>query len=398
MGWLGIVAACILLVTGCFPAGNPGDHRLPDPGRESPSADSAEGVTLAGDLPAFPYKMDIAATDLDVPWDMDIAPDGRIFLTERSGKIRVIEDGKLSDSAMIDLGGEVYAESEAGLLGLVIDKNFDENRYFYVYHTYRENGETKNRVLRMIERDHRAFVDKVLIDDLPGAPNHDGGRVKIGPDGMLYITAGDALDPLSSQDVNRFAGKILRIRPDGSIPEDNPFPGSPVYSLGHRNPQGLAWHPDTGMLYSSEHGQSAHDELNLVEPGANYGWPLVQGSETAIPADKADQLGPGALKPPLAHSGNETWAPSGMAFITKGPWKGMLLAANLRGNQVMAFRLDPSGQTVLSRTVLFKNGFGRIRNVYEAPDGSLYVMTNNRDGRGSPRDGDDKLIRFRPDF
>ncbi|MGO4273935.1 sorbosone dehydrogenase family protein [Paenibacillus sp. TAF58] len=194
------------------------------------------------------------------------------------------------------------------------------------------------------------------------------------------------------QDLNSTGGKILRIALDGSIPASNPFKNSPIYSMGHRNPQGLAWHPVTGQLYSSEHGQTAHDEINLIEPGGNYGWPLIEGDTSSSPV-KAN------LKTPILQSGEETWAPSGAAFVSKGPWKGSLLVAGLRGERLLKVNLKgPNYDKVTSVEHLFQGKFGRLRNVYEGPDGSLYLMTNNRDGRGKPNKGDDKLIRLKPNF
>jgi glucose/arabinose dehydrogenase len=330
---------------------------------------------------------------------MDFAPDGRIFLTERGGIIRVIEKGVLKDEPVFRFEkSELYNVAEAGLLGIALDRNFNSNRYIYVYHTYQEGGQTYNRLLRMIENGGKAKIDKVLLDGLPGDRIHDGGRVKIGPDGLLYITSGDAGEASMAQDVAQLGGKILRIKTDGTIPADNPFPGSPVYSLGHRNPQGLAWHPATGKLFSTEHGQTAHDEFNIIEPGANYGWPLIQGDEAQVPAKDAGRKGPGPLKVPLLHSGNVTWAPSGITSVTKGPWKGNILAANLRGTQVQRVVLGSDQLSVQKVEELFKGELGRIRNVAEGPDGSIYIMTNNRDGRGNPGAEDDRLIRLKPAF
>ncbi|WP_314589530.1 PQQ-dependent sugar dehydrogenase [Paenibacillus terrigena] len=199
---------------------------------------------------------------------------------------------------------------------------------------------------------------------------------------------GEQYQPELAQDPNVRSGKILRINLDGSIPADNPVAGSPMYSMGHRNPQGLTWHPETGRLYASEHGQSAHDEFNLIEAGANYGWPVIEGDETSAEHP--------AFKTPIIHSGEETWAPSGITFVSQGPWKGQLLVASLRGQQVLSMTLDASGEKVTNVQSLFRS-YGRIRNVYEAPGGVLYFMTNNRDGRGNPQEGDDKLIRLVPE-
>lgn len=338
---------------------------------------------------SIPYVVETVLEGLDVPWDMDIAVDGRLFFTERSGAVRVMDQGKLMPDTVYTLSDDFFSKGEGGLLGLVLDPKFATNHYIYVYHTYEEKGKINNRVLRLVEKDNTAKLDSVLISNLPGGQNHNGGRIKIGPDGNLYIAAGDRYEPTLAQDPASLGGKILRIALDGRIPADNPVPGSPVYSMGHRNPQGFAWHPVTGKLFSSEHGQSAYDEINIIEPGMNYGWPMIEGDEAF--AERPELLGP------LIHSNNKTWAPSGMTFITQGPWKGQLLVANLRGNQILKLTLGADYTSVVEVESLFTE-LGRIRNVYEATDGSVYIMTNNRDERGNPQNGDDKLIRLKPNF
>lgn len=359
----------------------------------APSAPSAGTASKAG----FPYKQEIVATGLAVPWEIDFAPDGRIFFTERGGALRVIDKGKLIEEPVFQFNGSLYKQGEAGLLGFTLDPQFERNGYIYAYYTYFKDDQPFNRVVRLKEQGGKAALDKVLLDHLPGNRIHDGGRVKFGPDGMLYITNGDADDRPSAQDVTALSGKIFRIAKDGSVPPDNPFPGSPVYSLGHRNPQGLAWHPETKRLYSSEHGQTAHDEINLIEAGANYGWPLIEGDETEIKPADAGKKGPGSLRAPVVHSRDVTWAPSGMTFVSRGPWKDHLLVANLRGTQVLHIVLSQDGRSAHSVEPLLAGELGRLRTVAEAPDGSLYVLTNNRDGRGQPQKDDDKIIRLIPD-
>lgn len=332
-----------------------------------------------------PYEIEVVAEGLNVPWELVIAEDGRIFFTERPGQIREIRNGKVMEEPLLSLPAPFISEGEGGLLGLALDPDFQTNHFMYTYHSYEDNGEIKNRVLRLVVDDNLARIEKVILDGIVGDTNHNGGRIKIGPDGMLYITAGDRYEPDLAQDRTSMGGKIFRIHPDGSIPDDNPIKGSPVYSYGHRNPQGLAWHPVTGDLFSSEHGQSAHDEINLIEAGKNYGWPIIQGDEAKE-----------GMEMPIAHSATETWAPSGMTFVSKGEWKNQLLIANLRGVQVLKVELDESGKQVKSIESLFKDQYGRIRNIIEAPDGTLYMMTNNRDGRGNPSDKDDRIIRLIP--
>lgn len=387
--------------SGAGALGGAGNGAGADAGAGQGAGTAADRQAASGRKPeteAIPYQREDLATGLTVPWEIDFAPDGRIFFTERSGKVRVIEKGKLVSEPVYVADGGLYATGEAGLLGLALDPNFAQNHYIYIYHSYLKGNQPTNRLLRLVESGNRAKLDKVLLDGLPASPIHDGGRVKFGPGGMLYFTNGDASSPSVAQDPKQLAGKIFRLRPDGTIPVDNPFPGSPVYSLGHRNPQGLAWQPGTNRMYSSEHGQTAHDELNLIEPGANYGWPLIEGDETKVKPGDESKLGPGPLRTPILHSGRETWAPSGIAFLTKGPWKGSLLMANLRGTQVLRVVLAEDGRSVKTVTPLFKGELGRIRAVAEGPDGSVYLLTNNRDGRGEPRPGDDRIVRLTPAF
>ena len=204
----------------------------------------------------------------------------------------------------------------------------------------------------------------------------------------MYITTGDAGIVANAQDLNSLGGKILRINSDGSIPNDNPFPNSPVYSLGHRNPQGLDWDPITRKLVASEHGQSAHDEVNVIESGKNYGWPEVIGDET----DPKYQS-------PLLHTGTETWAPSGAVFYNSKnipEWENKYFIATLRGNHLRMLDLELGENQVLSSKALFVGEFGRLRDASIGPDGNLYLLTSNRDGRGSPAPNDDRILRVIP--
>lgn len=251
-------------------------------------------------------------------------------------------------------------------------------------HSYLENNKIYNRIVRLIEKDNKASIDAIIIDSIPGGQIHNGGRIKIGPDNKLYITTGDSGNPALAQDLKSTAGKILRIELDGSIPKDNPFVNSPVYSLGHRNPQGLAWN-SKNMLYESEHGQIGHDEINIIHPGANYGWPLVQGDEESINI---------LTQKPLINSGESTWAPSGIDFVNQGPWNGNLLISNLRGQQLLDISLNEEGTKVNNIDFWLKNEYGRLREVIQAKDGSIYISTSNRDGRGNPDITDDRIIRL----
>jgi glucose/arabinose dehydrogenase len=271
-------------------------------------------------------------------------------------------------------------------MGIALDPDFSQNHYIYTMHSYAVGNQIFNRVVRLIEYNDRAFIDRVLLDLIPGGRIHDGGRIKIGPDRKLYITTGDAGRPILAQDYTSLAGKILRIELDGTIPVDNPINASPIFSLGHRNPEGLAWSSEN-ILYASEHGQTAHDEINIIYPGGNYGWPFVQENE---------DYGEVVIQKPLINSGDTTWAPSGIAFVNQGPLLGVLIVATLRGEQLLAIFLNKDGTGVERIESLLRNEFGRLREVIQAQDGSIYLTTSNMDGRGNPDITDDRIIKLTP--
>jgi len=367
----------------------PEPTRPPATPTSSPPATARPTATPAATAVPVP-KVETFVSGLEAPWALDFAPDGRIFVTERGGRIRIIQDGKLLPQPWLTL--DVAATGEAGLLGLALDPGFAQNHYAYVAYTTRAGSGLQNRLVRL--RDDPAtgqgVIDRVLLDGIPGNGNHDGGRVKFGPDGKLYWTMGDAQNGAAAQNLNSLNGKILRLNPDGTIPTDNPFPGSPVYSYGHRNPQGLAWQPGTGRLYATEHGPSGvpaccRDEVNFVEPGVNYGWPVITG----------DQTRPGMVTPVLQSGTSETWAPSGATFVTAGPWAGSLLFAGLRGQSLYRVVLDPADpRRVVKFERLFAQQYGRLRDVAQGPDGALYILTSNLDGRGVPPPDGDRVLRL----
>lgn len=332
----------------------------------------------------FPYQAQVVAENLYVPWAIAISDEGKLYFTERSGTIKVIEDGKLRKQPLITMGAPFLSMDEGGLMGIALDPDFSRNHYMYVMHTYEEGNQIYNRVVRLVVQNNRAIVDGFLLDKIPGGRIHNGGRLKIGEDQKLYITTGDAGNAALAQDIESLAGKILRIELDGGIPEDNPIEGSPVYSFGLRNPQGLAWSRNH-TLYAPEHGQAAHDEINIIRPGANYGWPLVQGGEDSAEFQK-----------PLICSGEETWAPSGIAFLNQGPWEGKLLVAALRGEELLVVSLNEDGTEAVRIESWLIGEYGRLREVIQAEDGSVYFTTSNMDGRGTQRAADDKIIRLVP--
>ncbi len=327
---------------------------------------------------------------LEVPWALVFLPDGRALVTERPGRVRLIRDGRLAEKPYLELA--VNDRGEGGLMGLAAHPDFPDRPFLYIMYTYWEGGRVFNRVERLIDRGDGASTDRVIVDRIPGGANHDGGRIAFGPDGLLYITTGDTFDAPIAQDLSSLGGKILRVTPDGAIPEDNPFRGSPVYSYGHRNPQGLAWHPQTGDLFASEHGPSGEfglrgmDTIDVIVKGGNYGWPLVLGLAEVRP-----------YRDPLIMWEAAT-PPGGMAFH-----RGDLYVATLRSEALVRIGLEGSGgrYRVTSIERLFaREGsggrYGRLRDVVEGPDGSLYALTSNRDGRGRLREGDDRILRLVP--
>jgi glucose/arabinose dehydrogenase len=319
--------------------------------------------------------IEIVAQNLDIPWEIAFLPSGEMLVTERPGKLLKIGQ----DKTVIEVSG-VRHVGEGGLLGLALHPDFANNQLIYLYLTSGDGGQIVNRVERY-RLEGSSLSDRVVIlEGIEGASNHDGGRLKFGPDGYLYVTTGDAQEPNSAQDTNSLNGKILRITSEGGIPSDNPY-GTAVYSYGHRNVQGITW-DSGGRLWATEHGrsgvQSGLDELNLIESGKNYGWPEIQGDET--------QSG---MVRPIIHSGaSETWAPSGAEFLD-----GSIFFAGLRGETLYQAKLSEGSVSILVKH--FQNQYGRLRTVKLGTDGFIYILTNNRDGRGQVNPGDDKIIRFK---
>ena len=313
---------------------------------------------------------EVIAENLEIPWSISKI-NNTFYVTERNGSIVKVNDGQVIRESL-NLIEPVLSIGEGGLLGLELHPDFENNHLAFVYHTYGTENDVKNRVV-LVEKLENAWQEReVLLDNIKGARIHNGGRIKIGPDNKLYVTTGDAADTSFSQERDDLAGSILRMNLDGSIPADNPFPNSYVYTYGHRNPQGLAWDGSNNVMYASEHGPSGRDEINIIESGENYGWPIITGDEK--------QEG---MVSPLFHSGGDTWAPSGM--VVKD---GTLYVAGLRGNNVYAFDIEK--KTVQE----IYNGVGRIRDVHLSEDG-IYIITNNTDGRGILTPGDDKLIHLK---
>src|SRR5438309_5883083 len=337
-------------------------------------------AALAVSPAAAQPRVETIATGLEVPWALAFAPDGRLFVTERVGRIRVVKDGRLEPAPVATVS--VAAQGEAGLMGLALDPRFGDTGHLYVCYTAARQGDLVNRIVRLTLRDGRAGQERVLLDGMRGGSIHDGCRLKFGPDGKLYATMGDAGEPRLAQASDRLNGKILRLEADGSVPADNPFVGSPVWSLGHRNPQGLAWDGKRRLL-AAEPGPGRPAEANNIDRGRTYGWPDVTG------ADGADAQRRGYTDP-LVESERDTWAPSGIAWLGDSLW-----VAALRGERLLQLTLGADLKLVNVRSILHRV-HGRLRDVVVGPDGALYVTTSNRDGRGTPREGDDRILRVQP--
>lgn len=339
-------------------------------------------------------QVDVVASGLEVPWAMAFAPDGRMFVTERPGRVRIIEQGKLLKKPLAVLS-DVYQEGEAGLLGMALHPQFKDNHWLYLCYTYQGSDGPKERVKRFREQDSVLIEDKIIIDLIPAAKFHDGCRLKFGPDKKLYITTGDATKGDLAQKLDSLAGKTLRLNDDGSVPKDNPFVDKKnarpeIWSYGHRNSQGLDWQPKTGVMFQTEHGPSLFDgpaggdEVNIVLKGKNYGWPIIH--------HKMKKEG---LESPLLEY-TPAIAPAGATFYRSKiipEWHNNFFFACLKGERIIRVRLD--GQKVIETEDLLKDTYGRIRDVIEGPDGSLYFATSNRDTRGSPTPNDDRIMRIR---
>ncbi|MBU4536405.1 MAG: PQQ-dependent sugar dehydrogenase [Euryarchaeota archaeon] len=313
------------------------------------------------------FQPQVVVEGLNTPWAIDFLPDGRMIFTQREGKVSIWDGESLQEAGTID----VVAQSESGLLGIAVDPEFNENNYIYLYYT----STIDNRISRFT-LNNQLEDETVILDGIPANPIHDGGRLKFGPDGKLYATTGDAGQTELSQQTDSLAGKILRLNKDGSIPEDNPF-GNYVWSYGHRNPQGITWNTENGLMYAAEHGPRQNDEVNLIIRGGNYGWPL---EECTTPESQFIQ--------PISCYNNFTLASSGLTFF-----QGKLYVAGLRGNQLRQIILSVDGRSVLEENALFTN-LGRIRDVVVYED-YLYISTSNRDGRGVPKVDYDKIIRIK---
>ena len=355
------VAGCLALTACTSPAPTP----LP------PAPTTSSGATAGPVQPVGNPR--IIASGLAAPWSILRLGDGdSTLISERdTGTIRELTpSGTLRDAGVV--AGVVH-EGEGGLLGLEVLRT-SVQIWLYAYLTTASDNRIERMPLTGSPGSYALGSPQTILDGLAKAANHDGGRIKFGPDSMLYATVGDAGQPSRAQDSASLNGKILRMTATGGVPSDNPTRGSLVYSMGHRNPEGLAWDA-TGQLWAAEFGQDAWDELNRVEPGANYGWPIVEGIGRK----------PGFVDPVYQWRTSDA-SPSGLAFV-----RGTFFLAALRGERLWAI----SSTTSTAPVAFLANTFGRLRDAVPGPNGTLWIITNNTDGRGTPREGDDKLIELR---
>ncbi len=317
------------------------------------------------------FTFEIIAENLRTPWEIGFLPNGELLISQRPGNLVRIRTEKSS----IEIPS-VREIGEGGLLGFTLHPDFENNNLIYFYITVENQGQLENRVEQYFFNLSANILTnrKIIISAIPASSVHNGGRIKFGPDGYLYISTGDSSDSDLAQNINSLAGKILRLDENGNIPSDNPF-SNPVYSYGHRNVQGLTWDSEN-QLWATEHGrsgmQSGLDELNLIQKGANYGWPIIQGDDVQT-----------NLHAPIIHSGTDTWAPAGAVFFDNS-----IFFTGLRGQALYKYNLQDK-----TLRAYFNGEFGRLRAITLKND-SLYISTSNNDGRGNPKIGDDKVIKI----
>ena len=359
-----------------------------------PPAGQGAGEIESSSAKEVSFQVETVVAGLEVPWSITWAPDGRMFFTERPGRVRVVVNGQLRSRPLIILK-DVEPSGESGLMSLTLHPQFANNHFLYLSYAYKSESQLV-RVVRYRESESGLIDRQVIIENIPAAQFHAGCRLGFGPDAKLYITTGDATERALAQRLDSLAGKTLRLNDDGTIPSDNPFVGQQnarpeIWSLGHRNAQGMDWQPGTNLMFQTEHGPSGFDgpgggdEVNIVERGKNYGWPLIHHKE----------IRDGLEAPQLEYT--PAVAPASGAFYRGSAFpqfRGNFFFGCLRGERIIRVVLD--GRRVLSQEGLLREKYGRIRDVAEGPDGAIYFSTSNQDGRGKPARDDDRIIRLRP--
>ncbi|HEY8188840.1 MAG TPA: PQQ-dependent sugar dehydrogenase [Pyrinomonadaceae bacterium] len=366
----------------------------PPPGRGAGEVETTQPAAGQAAKDQVSFRVETVIGNLEVPWSIVWTPDGRMFFTERIGRVRIYENGKLRPEPLFTVP-DVEPSGESGLMSIALHPQFASNHLLYLSYAYKGDGQSV-RVVRYREAETGLTDRKVIIENIPAAQYHAGCRLRFGPDSKLYITTGDATKRELAQRLDSIAGKILRLNDDGTIPADNPFVGQQnarpeIWSYGHRNPQGIDWQPGTNLLFETEHGPSGFDgpgggdEVNIVEKAKNYGWPVIHHT----------QIGPGMEAPLLEYT--PACAPASGMFYRGAAlprFKGNFFFGCLVGTRIIRVVLD--GRRVISQENLLQGKYGRIRDIAEGPDGLLYFSTSNRDGRGTPAADDDRIIRLAP--
>ncbi len=356
---------------------------------------SAPDQTYSTAKDGIKFRVETVASGLEVPWGFAWLPNGDMLVTERKGRVRIIEKNTLRTDPVFTVP-DVEPTGESGLMDITLHPNFAQNNYIYLAYSYNKDGK-QVKVVRYTYKDGKFTEDKTIVDHVPGAQFHSGMRCRFGPDGKLYVTTGDSTDWNLAQQLGSLAGKVLRLNDDGSVPQDNPFVNQKgarpeIWTYGNRNPQGIAWQPGTNAIFETEHGPSGFegkgfggDEVNILEAGKNYGWPEIHHTETRD----------GMVSPLLEYT--PACAPGSAMFYTGTQFPGMganFLFGCLVGKRIIRVVLD--GRKVVSQENLLDGTYGRIREMEQGPDGYIYFSTSNRDGRGTPATDDDRIMRLVP--
>jgi glucose/arabinose dehydrogenase len=347
-------------------------------------------------LPQTALKVEVLADSLNVPWDLDVDSEGFLWVAEQEGKVSRIDLETGEQKYLLQIP-EVWKVRTSGLLGMVAHPDFSNNPYLYLNYTVKNDSLIQSKLVRYRYKGDTLINPEVLLE-IEGGTSHNGSRLAFGPDGKLYWATGDKHDYTYAQNREKLNGKILRFNPDGSIPSDNPDPASPVWAWGFRNMQGLAF-STKGILYTSEHGDAIEDEVNLIQKGGNYGWPIIEGIHD-LPAELEFATANQTIEP--IRSWTPVIAPAGMSYYSSEAipdWKNTLLLTTLKGKSLRILSLSEAGDSIDSEEILFENLYGRLRDIAVGPDGAIYLSTSNQDWNpqpGFPLLGDDKILKISP--
>jgi len=362
-------------------------------GRPSPGRGAGE-LEISPDTQTT-FKVETVVGNLEVVWSIVWTPDGRMIFTERKGRVRVFENGKLREAPLFTVP-DVEPGGESGLMSVALHPQFASNHFLFLSYAYNGGNGQRVRVARYRETPSGFTDRKIIIEDIPATYLHAGCRLRFGPDGKLYITTGDATQRELAQQLDSLAGKTLRLNDDGTVPGDNPFVGRAnarpeIWTYGNRNSQGIDFQPGTNLLFETEHGPSGFDgpgggdEVNILERGKNYGWPVIHHRATHE-----------GMESPLLEYTPACAPGSGMFYRGAAfpQFKNNFFFGCLRGTRIIRVTLD--GRRVVSQENLLEGKYGRIRDIAEGPDGLIYFSTSNRDGRGQPASDDDRILRLVP--